>query len=108
MSITKVSENDAGGVSASPSVALSVTAGNLLVFLAVSRNGTGAHNSLADDQTQTWTQVGTPVNSVGYASLWYCSNTYTGTLTVTMTLSASDTWYVNLSQWSGQAASPYV
>ena len=109
MAIAYVSENDATGASAAPAVTLSVTAGNLLVLCLVTRNGTGTHNSVADSQTQTWTQAGTPVNSTGDCSLWYCQNTFTGSLTVTGTLSASDTWYVNLSQWSGAHATvPFV
>jgi hypothetical protein len=109
MAIALVSQNDATGASTSPAVTLSVTSGNLLVFCWVTRNGTGTHNSLADSQTQTWTQAGTPVAVDGYASVWYCQNTFTGSLTVTGTLSGSDTWYVNLSEWSGQhASSPYV
>lgn len=103
-----VSQNDASANSASAAVSLSVTAGNLLVLCWATRNGTGTLDSCADDQLQTWTQIGTPVNASGYAALWYCVNTYTGTLTVTGTLSSADVWYVNLSQWSGQHASPYV
>jgi hypothetical protein len=110
MPITLVSQNDATGVSAAPAVVLSTTSGNLLVLCFVTRNGSGTHDTVTDDQAQTWTQIGTPVpcnGGGGYVSLWYCVNTYTGSLTVTCGLSASDTWYVNLSQWAGQHASPY-
>lgn len=109
MSISLVSQNDASAVSAAPTVTLSVTSGNLLVLLGVGRNGTGTHNSVTDGQGQTWTQVGTPVNASGYASMWHCQNTFTGSLTVTLNLSASDTCYLNLSEWSGQhATTPYT
>lgn len=101
-------QNDATGTSTSPAVTLSVTSGELLVFLCVTRNGAGTHDSVTDSQTQTWTQIGTPVSATGYASIWYCQNMYTGSLTVTGTLSGSDVWYVNLSKWANPHATPYV
>lgn len=104
--VSQESSFNSGGVTTG-TVTLNVTSGNLLVLCLVHRSDAGV-TSVTDSQGQTWSRVrAEQSNSFSIrCGMWYCVNTYTGSLTVTDTADANEHIMLNLSQWSGQHATP--
>lgn len=104
--VSQESSYNSGGVTTG-TVTLSVTSGNLLVLCLVHRSD-AAVTSVTDSQSQTWTRVRAEQSNAFSirCGMWYCVSTYTGSLTVTDTAAANEHIMLNLSQWSGQHATP--
>lgn len=104
MAYTLIGQNDAISTGTlNGAVTYTVTAGSLLVLCAVTRNGTVLVTSVTDSQSQTWTSAHTGQTSGGYCYIYYCQNSYTGSLTVTANgTGTTDTHYDNISEWTGQ------
>lgn len=104
--MTFVGETDAQNVGVSSGdIVRSVTAGNFLVLSIALRDGASV-TSVTDSQGQTWTSV-VSITALGRTAAQYrCANTFTGSLTVTVNNSASDTqflWLVEASYTNAPA-----
>lgn len=89
--------------SSSAALAKTVTSGNHLVLAIAIRDG-AAINSVTDSQGQTWTLAVTATDGSRRVAQYHCANAFTGSLTVTVGLAASDTTFLWLVEATKGAA----